>query len=179
MQQPLKGLLAAIFSESVSKDLQEMYYFNGGELADRSKNATWFFATGDLRVVAADLIFEMVDLKGRVYAPNYALTLSRDGEVVPASAVFDLNHEEFGPSNLILWELTPPSPFTPRPRHRAPIAAGGTKQKSITTPEIIDLTKDDDNADAMAVAESLHPDEETKASLRARLGISPRKKVKL
>ncbi|KAJ7437504.1 hypothetical protein FB451DRAFT_1451528 [Mycena latifolia] len=62
----------------------------------------------------------------------------------------------------------------------SPWQGHGEKMVYIREPavrEIIDL--DDDDADAMAVADSLRAVEETKASLRAGLGISPRKKVKL
>ncbi|KAJ7764096.1 hypothetical protein DFH07DRAFT_770503 [Mycena maculata] len=112
----------------------------------------WYSA--DLRVVAQDLLIQMVSENGCVFEPNYALAaiqVDSDGLVVPASEVFDFEHKEFHSNHAILRELTPPSPFSPRPRHSINATVGEKRKRGRGIPptrgsEVIDLTRDDEEA---------------------------------
>ncbi|KAJ6566023.1 hypothetical protein B0H19DRAFT_1257314 [Mycena capillaripes] len=153
----------AILSERVSVDLYGMYRHNGGGLATADpERATWFVAASmddsefvkewyrcDLRVVTEDIIFEMVNNDGKIYAPNFSLAVSELEEIVPASVVFDFEHPDFSPTNRVFREQTPPSPFTPGARFRRPPPAA-EKSKRPREPEVIDLTMDEDDEDDFA-----------------------------
>ncbi|KAJ6522457.1 hypothetical protein B0H19DRAFT_655995 [Mycena capillaripes] len=58
----------------------------------------------DLRVVTEDIIFEMVNNDGKIYAPNFSLAVSELDEIVPASVVFDFEHPDFSPTNRVFRE---------------------------------------------------------------------------
>ncbi|KAJ7719559.1 hypothetical protein DFH07DRAFT_784618 [Mycena maculata] len=75
---------------------------------------------------------------GRVYSPNYGIAVSMDGDIVPASEVFDYDHPDFRPAMAIFKVFPPPSPFAPGPHFEQAETHGGTK-------EVIDLTMDDDD----------------------------------
>ncbi|KAJ7852731.1 hypothetical protein B0H13DRAFT_2284269 [Mycena leptocephala] len=64
------------------------------------------------RVVTEDIIFEMVNNDGKIYASNFSLGVSEPDEIVPASVVFDFEHPDFSPTNRVFREQTPPSPDT-------------------------------------------------------------------
>lgn len=113
-----------------------------------------------------------------------------DGDIVPASEVFDYDHPDFRPAMAIFKVFPPPSPFAPGPRFEPAETHGGTKRKRdapaptpIEAPtavvEVIDLTMDDDDEDeerqaTNQVMEMLPKVEEREISLK----ISPCKKVK-
>ncbi|KAJ6563083.1 hypothetical protein DFH09DRAFT_1082573 [Mycena vulgaris] len=99
--------ISAVFRTSVTQDLRNMYSCE----AHRIKDATWFFA-GSIKDLAFIEKFYAGDL--------------RDGEILPAGVVFDLNHPGDG---LVRRELTPPSLFTPRPRNPRPQPQGEKRKR--------------------------------------------------
>ncbi|KAJ6543263.1 hypothetical protein DFH09DRAFT_1088960 [Mycena vulgaris] len=138
---------------------------NGGDHARQTdyETANWFFAesikdaafiekfyTGDLRDS-----FHILTPDGRVSAPNYA----------------------FAGDGLVRRELTPPSPFTPRPRVRHAQIHGAKRKRIGPTAGtvIIDLTTVDDDEDVEMVQEMLEVKAEPRESSFVQ---SPRKKVK-
>ncbi|KAJ7721653.1 hypothetical protein DFH07DRAFT_784059 [Mycena maculata] len=164
---PTDETLAAVFSPFVHPEPRTLFGLHGGKLATQPEMATWFVAAGindrefiqqwyraDLRVVAQDLLIQMVSENGCVFEPNYALAaiqVDPNGLVVPASEVFDFEHKEFHSNHAILRELTPPSPFSPRPRHSINATVGEKRKRGRGIPptrgsEVIDLTRDDEEA---------------------------------
>ncbi|KAJ7744810.1 hypothetical protein DFH07DRAFT_834318 [Mycena maculata] len=190
----------AVFSPNISPDLKRMFLDAGGKPAKYAEAATWFIAASlddgefiknwyraDLRVVASDFVFEMCRCGGRVYSPNYGIAVSMDGDIVPASEVFDYDHPDFRPAMAIFKVFPPPSPFAPGPHFEQAETHGGTKGKrdapieaQTAFVEVIDLTMDDDDEyeerqATNQITEMLLPKvEEREISLK----ISPRKKVK-
>lgn len=103
--------------------------------------------------------------------------VANDGEILPAGVVFDLNHPGDG---LARRELTPPSPFTPRPRYPPP--PQGEKRKHISKADpaagavVIDLTMVEDEEEVQTVEAMLGVKTEPRETFLVRS--PPRKKVK-
>ncbi|KAJ7706570.1 hypothetical protein B0H14DRAFT_3526020 [Mycena olivaceomarginata] len=151
----------AVFSKATTEDMRNIMQW--GHDSRTSRGATWFFAgsledkmlisswyRADLRVVTQDFIFEMANNDGR-FQP--------EGAIVSAADVFDLNNAAPG---LVFRELTPPSPFTPRPRTRRAEQDILKRKRDVagpaqdSGPEIIDLTlMSDDEGEMEDVLEAL------------------------
>ncbi|KAJ6583383.1 hypothetical protein DFH09DRAFT_1075802 [Mycena vulgaris] len=145
---------------------------NGGFRAEDSASAKWFFAASmedevfiRRQLVAQEFIFDMANNQGRVYAPSYSIAVSAEGEIVPASAVFDLEHPDAPPR---LRARTPPSPFTPKVSARWSRTDAPKRKRDHVLP-VIDLTGEDDEMDAGPSSKR----EEARVEK-----ISPRKKAK-
>ncbi|KAJ6563085.1 hypothetical protein DFH09DRAFT_1082575 [Mycena vulgaris] len=109
----------------------------------------------------------MTNNDGRVYAPNYAIAVSDEEDVVSASAIFDLNSKD---GSLVLRELTPPSPFTRKASARWSHKVAPKRKHDHLTP-VIDLTGEESQMDGAVSTKH----EEVPATLTK---IPPRKKAK-
>ncbi|KAJ6601709.1 hypothetical protein DFH09DRAFT_1301910 [Mycena vulgaris] len=114
----------AIFSPGVSDDMEWIFLQNGGARADDSASANWFFTAS---------------MEDEAFISRFKV--SAEGDIVPATAVFDLDHPD-GP--LRLRAPTPPSPFTPKASARWSRNGAQKKRKREHVQPVIDLTGDDD-----------------------------------